>query len=91
MPLINFVQYKGNSLVFGRQNVSEQCVVKCEIYDIRGRRVYSKKVNLSGSNGQFELWNSVDSDSGRPVGSGVYLYRVIANDETFTGKMSIVR
>lgn len=89
--LINFVQYKGNSLVFGRQNVSEQCVVKCEIYDIRGRRVYSKKVNLSGSNGQFELWNSVDSDSGRPVGSGVYLYRVIANDETFTGKMSIVR
>ncbi|MCP4800063.1 MAG: T9SS type A sorting domain-containing protein [bacterium] len=89
--LINFVQYKGSTLVFGRQNVSEQSVVKCEIYDIRGRRVYSKKVNLSGSNGQFELWNSVDSDGGKPIGSGVYLYRVIANDETFTGKMTIVR
>jgi len=48
-------------------------------------------VSLSGSSGQFELWNSVDSDGGEPIGSGVYLYRVTANDETFTGKMTVVR
>ncbi len=64
--------------------------MKLTIYDIRGRKV---RELISGpvSKGRHEVaWNGRD-DGGRPVGSGIFLYRLEVGGEIMTRRMVLLK
>jgi hypothetical protein len=61
------------------------CRVQLEIYDIQGRKVYGEASESSSGTRQF-MWDGRD-DSGREVGSGIYMVRLHAGTETFTRRL----
>jgi len=64
--------------------------VSIEIFNIRGQRVRTL-VNGNKERGRHSLtWNGTD-DFGRSAGSGVYLYRIIAGENTHTGRMMLLK
>jgi Zn-dependent metalloprotease len=64
--------------------------VELVVYDILGRKVRTlTQSHLAAGLHRFE-WNGRDSD-GVPVGSGVYLYRLRADEETATRKMVLLK
>lgn len=72
-------------------SVGRDSSVNLSIYDVRGRLVArSTRYGTGGTQLVFE-WDGLDQ-SGQAVPSGVYLYRVEANDAPIgNGKVSIVR
>jgi hypothetical protein len=64
--------------------------VQLEIFDVLGRRVRTlvSTTQLPGSH--REVWDGRD-DAGASLGSGLYLYRLRAGDETRTRKMLLIR
>lgn len=63
--------------------------VYLEIFDIKGRRVYF--INKKSAEGKNQLsWDGNDSD-GKPVSSGVYLFRVKGKAGSFTGKACLLK
>jgi hypothetical protein len=64
--------------------------ISIEMFDVTGRRVRTQSFAQ-----QEAGWRTISfdgrSDSGRPLSSGVYLYRVTANGTTLTNKMVISR
>ena len=73
----------------------EEARVLLEIFDLRGRRIRSIDQGFRTSGLHEVNWNALD-DSGNPVMSGLYLYRLVV-DETGgavayrTGTMTLVR
>ena len=60
-----------------------------EVYDVRGQRV--RRFEVDRSPGEHEVfWNGVD-ESGRAVGSGIYLTRFVCGDEALTRKMTLLK
>jgi hypothetical protein len=60
-----------------------------KIYDLRGGLIRSFK--RDGANTQGEIaWDAKD-ESGYPVKSGIYIYRVIAGNSSYSGTVIIVR
>ncbi len=63
------------------------------IYNLKGQKVkvfdMFSNPGLSGGTREI-LWDSTD-DSGKQVSSGVYFYKLIAGDKTFTRKMLLVK
>ena len=60
-----------------------------KVYDVKGKLVRSYK--RAGSYNQGEIsWDAKDTE-GYPVKSGVYIYRVIAKDEVYSGSIVIAR
>lgn len=60
------------------------------VFDVRGREVRTL-VRETLPQGRYEyIWDGTDN-SGRPVASGVYFYRVVAGDQSATRKMTLVR
>lgn len=57
--------------------------VNIEIFDIMGRKVHQLEKRVSAANGVIEpiVWNGC-GDSGSPLLSGVYIYRLTLTDET---------
>ena len=57
--------------------------VNIEIFDIMGRKVHQLQKRVSATNGVIEpiLWNGC-GNSGSPLLSGVYIYRLTLTDET---------
>jgi len=64
--------------------------VVLEIYDVSGRRV-ACPVNRRQDEGYHSVeWNGIDG-AGVPVSSGVYFYRLIADRQTLSRKMVLLR
>jgi hypothetical protein len=70
--------------------VSEERQVTLTVYNIRGQRV---KTLFKGSAtaGKHSIgWNGLNEQN-RPVGSGIYFYRLESGDQTLTRKMLLIR
>jgi hypothetical protein len=65
-------------------------VVKLEIYNMLGQRVRELHNGLKPAGGYGVVWDGRD-DSGREVGSGVYLYQLTTDRYSATRKMLLVR
>ncbi len=64
-------------------------VARLAIYAVRGRLVRELQADLSpGRN--FLHWDGRDR-AGRAAASGVYLYRLEAGGQEFSGKLALVR
>jgi hypothetical protein len=64
---------------------------KLIIYNLKGQKVKVFDTFQNRGLGTREiLWDSTD-DSGKQVSSGVYFYKLIAGDKTFTRKMLLVK
>ncbi len=64
-----------NPLTTIRFSIAESGLVSLTIYDVNGRRVRTLVDGLSSAGYQSVVWDGTDS-RGRPVASGVYLYRL---------------
>jgi hypothetical protein len=65
--------------------------VRLEIYDVSGRLVARLVGDERMSAGPHEVaWNGRD-DSGRAASSGIYIYRLVAEKETLSRKMVLLR
>jgi flagellar hook assembly protein FlgD len=64
--------------------------VSIDIYNIKGQKVRNL-VNDEYSAGHHSVvWDGTD-DAGRSVGSGVFLYRIVADEFTATKKMILIK
>jgi hypothetical protein len=73
-----------------RYDLPDASQVKLEVYNVLGQRV-ATLVDESQEAGQHQVdWNSVDSD-GRPVASGIYFYRLTADEYIETKKMMLLK
>jgi hypothetical protein len=64
--------------------------VVLDIYDVAGRRI-ARLIDDGRKKGHhFAVWNG-RNDSGSPVGSGVYFYRLTAGKKTVSRKMVLLR
>ena len=69
--------------------------VTTQVFDTAGHLVWQSRSNAGSSGYCSAIWNLTDS-SGRPVGSGIYIYRSIVNDnngkhESKSKKMIVIR
>ena len=64
--------------------------VTLRVFDAAGRRVRTLLGGEKVSGWRTAEWNGTD-DSGRPVASGIYLYRLDAGARTITRKMTLVK
>ncbi|MBS4036116.1 MAG: choice-of-anchor D domain-containing protein [Ignavibacterium sp.] len=72
-------------------NLKEKSVVTLEIYDVLGSIIKTIANNETQNAGRHTLiWNG-DNTEANPVSSGVYLYRLKANNFVETKKMILVR
>ena len=71
-------------------NIASKGLVKLTVYDLLGRKV-ATLVNQVQDAGHYQIsWNARD-ESGAPVSSGVYLYKLTTEGFTATRKMLLVR
>jgi len=68
----------------------EEKRVLISIYTIDGKLVRNLVSDVFPSGESWVVWDGCD-DAGSPVGSGVYLYRVIADDFRETRKMVLIK
>ncbi len=66
------------------------CQVTLEIYNITGRKVATVVDDLLDPGEHVAMWDS-RNDSGKPVASGVYFYRIKAGDRIATRKMVLLK
>jgi flagellar hook assembly protein FlgD len=64
--------------------------VNITIYNIKGQRVRSLVDGLYEPGHHSVVWNGTDGN-GRSVGSGVYLYRIVAGAHNATKKMVLMK
>jgi hypothetical protein len=73
-----------------RYDLPDASQVKLEVYNVLGQRVVTL-VDESQEAGHHQVdWNSADSD-GRPVSSGIYFYRLTADEYIETKKMMLLK
>ncbi|MCL2064423.1 MAG: T9SS type A sorting domain-containing protein [Candidatus Cloacimonetes bacterium] len=73
-----------------RFNVAVESIVSIDIYNIRGQRV-KNLLDKSYERGSHTLvWDGKDDD-GKELGSGVYLYQMIAGDVVETRRMVLLK
>jgi hypothetical protein len=65
-------------------------LVQIDIYNIKGQLVRSLVDGEFASGKHSVVWDGTD-DGGRSVGSGVYLYRIVAGEFTATKKMVLMK
>jgi hypothetical protein len=71
-------------------NLPEEGNVKLEIYNIKGQKVKTL-LDCYMSPGRSEMiWNGKD-DNGKPVGSGVYFYKLQTPEKCFTKKCMLLK
>ncbi len=73
-------------------DVARTAPVRLVVYDVLGRRVRTLHSGETLAAGHYRTaWHGRD-DEGRPVASGVYLYRLIAGEDfTAVGRMALIR
>ncbi len=65
-------------------------VASLRVYDAAGRVVRTLLDGHVEAGVQGTVWDGQD-DSGRPVGSGMYLYKLHANGEVLSGRMTLLK
>lgn len=70
--------------------LASPCDVDLRIYDITGREIIVLVHQSQGSGNHVVRWDGIDGD-GRPVDSGVYVYRLNTGVESFSRRMVIIR
>ena len=65
--------------------------VELEIYNLKGQRIKTFPVILSGVEGQSSIiWDGTDQTE-KPVSSAVYFYKLVAGDKIFFRKMLLLK
>ncbi len=64
--------------------------VKLEVFNMLGQKIRTLASNEMNAGHHTIVWNGKD-DGGRDVVSGIYFYRLTANDNSFTRKMVLLR
>ncbi|MDP8203623.1 MAG: T9SS type A sorting domain-containing protein [Candidatus Tenebribacter mawsonii] len=73
-----------------RYNLSYNSTVKLEIYNIKGQKVTTLE-NEEKTAGSYNLiWNGKDAEN-RPVASGVYLYKLVTEEQSLVKKMVLMK
>ena len=65
-------------------------LIRLEIFNLKGQRVKTLASGELASGKHSYVWNGMD-DNGRPVSSGVYLYRLQAGDFSASRKMMLMK
>jgi hypothetical protein len=73
-----------------RFELAQRGHVELSILDLRGRQIRRVHAGTLEAGPQRLRWDGRD-DSGREVGSGIYLYRLDTKAGVFSGKLSLVR
>lgn len=73
-----------------RYALAEDCYVKLEVYDVRGRKVAILVDRYQEAGYRMAVWDGRD-DSGTEMASGVYFYRIVAGDFIDSKKMILLR
>ncbi len=74
-----------------RYNIPEANHVKLVVYDLLGRQLRVLVNNELQNAGYYTVtWNGRD-DKGRPVASGVYIYRISTNSQAIVRKMILLK
>ena len=71
-------------------NLTVAADVELDIYNLMGQKVRSL-YKERGAAGDTELTWDATTDAGEPVASGIYLYRLVAEEQGLTRKMVLVR
>ncbi len=71
-------------------NLPEQGLVNLSVFDLRGNVVATLVNEVQAAGRKAINWKAID-ESGMPVGTGVYLYRIQAGAELRTGKMVLLK
>ena len=80
-----------NSRTLIHMALPEDAEVTLSVHSVTGQTVARLHQNHPLEAGLHTLeWRAVD-DRGRPVGSGIYLFRVIAGDRVHVGKLALIR
>jgi hypothetical protein len=80
----------GFRLPVGHAGISDFGLVNLDVYDLLGRKI-ATLVNEKLTPGDYKIqWDGRD-DTGKPVVSGVYLYRLQVNEFVQTRKMVLLR
>jgi flagellar hook assembly protein FlgD len=64
--------------------------VTISVYNILGQKVRTLVNEVKSSGAHAAIWNG-DDDSGTPVSSGIYLYRIETDDRIIAKKMLLLR
>jgi len=64
--------------------------VTVDIYNVKGQQVTTLTASDLSAGVHSITWNGTD-ETGKTVGSGVYMYRLTANKQTLTGKMLMMK
>ena len=65
-------------------------MVNIEIYNLKGQRIKALVDEKLSSGNHFAVWTGKD-DNGKPVASGVYLYKMRTGNYTSTKKMILMK
>jgi len=99
-PSVSLSQNYPNPLVFGTASrshlteipfyVSETREVTLTLYNIKGQRVRTLFSGTADAGRHSIGWNGLNEQN-RPVGSGIYFYRLESGDQILTRKMLLIR
>jgi len=71
-------------------NLQSAAIVKIDIFNIRGQLVRTITDRLFDKGNNVVVWNGLDNVN-KPVGSGVYFYRISVGDEMLSKKMLLLK
>ncbi len=77
------------SFKFSNEQNQQNEQIKLEIYNLKGQKVKSFNVIPSGVEESI-VWDGTDN-SGNPVSSGIYFYKLVSGKESITKKMLLLR
>ena len=95
-PVIKFIgnypnPFNPTTTISFQINNQQNEQVELSIYNLKGQRVKTLPVILSGNEVQSSvIWNGTD-DNNQPVSSGVYLYKLQAGEFSQTKKMMLMK
>jgi hypothetical protein len=70
--------------------IPEKCFIRLEVFDISGKRIVSLIEREQDSGSHLVTWNGKDG-KGRSLASGIYFYRLIADRETISKKLMLLK
>ena len=79
-----------NSTITIRYELPNPRYVKIDIYNVQGHHVKSLVSEFEQSGEYFVTWDATNSQ-GMPVASGVYMYRIVADDIIESHKILLIR
>ncbi|MFZ0391920.1 MAG: FlgD immunoglobulin-like domain containing protein [Calditrichia bacterium] len=71
-------------------NIPETTPVQLTVYSVSGEKIRSLVSGTQSAGGHSVVWDG-KNDQGRPVGSGIYLYRLQAASQVLSKKMMLLK